>query len=76
MVKHSVAQVGFYLDGSTKQRNTPQETADNHAQNYDHHGHADFVQQEIHSERRLNSIHHDKSLVHAVDDHLVQVGDN
>ena len=76
VVEHLVAQVGLHLDGRAENAHPPQKAAEYHGDDNPHHGQADAVQQEVHVKGDCRAVHDDIALVHAVDDLLVQVGDD
>ena len=71
VVKHPVAQVCFRLDTGAEEAHTPQEAAKDDQQDNAHHRHTDLVYQEV--QVKGNPIH--KTGVDAIDDHLIQIGD-
>ena len=73
VAEHSVPQVGFHPDGRPKDGHPPQKPAEHNAHHHGDHGHADFIQQERHVESMLNAVKHHIALVHAVDDHPIQL---
>ena len=75
IVEHPVADVLLHLEGGAQEHDAPQEAADDHGQDDGQHGHADPVQQEVHVKGHHDPVHQDLAVVDAVDDHLVELGD-
>ena len=73
MVKHLVPQVSLHPNGRAENGHPPQEPAKHDGNRHAHHGHTDFVQQERHVKGLLHPVYHHIALVHAVDDHLIQL---
>ena len=76
MAEHLVPQIGLHLDGRAEDGHPPQEAAEHDGHRHDEHGLADAIQQKRHVKSVLHTIHHHIALVHAVDDHLVDLGDH
>ena len=72
-VEHPSAEIGLHLDARAKEADTPEEPPDGHADDDEDHGQADFVQQKVHIKGVRNAVHQNPALVHAVDNHLVQL---
>ena len=75
VAEHPVPQIGLHPDGGAEDGHAPQKAAEHNCHHHDNHGHTDPIQQEIHIEGNLRAIQNHIALVHAVDDHLIQLGD-
>ena len=74
-VEHPSAEIRLHLDARAEEADTPEEPPKGHADDDEDHGQADFVQQKVHIKDQLGAVHDHLTLIDAVDDHTVQLGD-
>ena len=74
-VEHPPAEIGLHLDARAEEADTPEEPPEGHADDDEDHGQADLIQQKVHVEDQLGTVHDHLAVVDAVDNHTVQLGD-